>query len=430
MDERINENRWMRQTPDLRENTRKGLFRFTLEDVKAAAVVLYFSAPFLKWVLGFFVSSYANYITMLLPWIPVLLLFGLQKARIKAFDFIVLWLGIIFFFCLTYLFHPDYEYWYTRDYYGVWDNVLRPDNGLYAYLFLRLLDDPKKILKCLKFSAFLCLLYYSYQFYQVIRVGYWITYWNGTLLHTSYNLEFGYNVLLYALVFLYSALKTKKLSDWIMAVLGLLLIVGGGSRGPVLDTFLFLIVYYLAMLNSRRNKLLLAFVLIAIGLGLYFFFTPILDFFSSLFEKIGVTSRFIKLFLAGDVADDNGRLAIWNRAIEMIRANPLGYGAMGSRQGIYEIIHVGHPHNVFLEFLIDYGVLLGTGLIVGGIVSLIRILRMPDIGEWKGLALIFTGCSFQLLLSGTYWHRMWLWALLSVGVSVHYMRKKGFVQNG
>ena len=91
---------------------------------------------------------------------------------------------------------------------------------------------------------------------------------------------------------------------------------------------------------------------------------------------------------------------------------------------------MGHPHNVFLEFLIDYGVLLGTGLIVGGIVSLIRILRMPDIGEWKGLALIFTGCSFQLLLSGTYWHRMWLWALLSVGVSVHYMRKKGFVQNG
>ena len=114
----------------------------------------------------------------------------------------------------------------------------------------------------------------------------------------------------------------------------------------------------------------------------------------------------------------------------MIRENPLGYGAMGARHGIYEIIQVGHPHNVFLEILIDYGVFVGSGLIIAGLVTIFKLLMSNDIGEWKGLILIFVGLASQLLLSGTYWHRQGIWALLALFVGIRQWKKMRGNNNG
>ena len=50
---------------------------------------------------------------------------------------------------------------------------------------------------------------------------------------------------------------------------------------------------------------------------------------------------------------------------------------------------------------------------------------MQNTGEWKGLTIIFIVTSSQLLLSGTYWHRLGIWGVASYRNIRFYTRKKG-----
>jgi len=93
---------------------------------------------------------------------------------------------------------------------------------------------------------------------------------------------------------------------------------------------------------------------------------------------------------------------------------------MGSRHEIIKTIFVGHPHNIFLEFMIDYGVILGPLLLSMGGITVIRCLKAPIEDEWKGLVIIFVGLSSQLLVSGTYWHRQGIWGLLAIIMGIKF----------
>lgn len=390
----------------------------SLERIKELAIILFFAQPFLTWALGFVLGRYAGYAVLLFMYLPVFLVLLLGKGKKFPYDFFLLWITLLLFFLVTYVFHPDYADVYRKAYYGVWDYVLMPFNGLYAYLFLRLIDDPKRILKCLRISALMAYVYYAFTLYTAIRVGYWETNWDGTIIRISYSLEFGYDLLLYVLVFFYCALKYKKPIDWIMSAAGIFMIMGAGSRGPILDIIIFVALFVLVELDNKKNKSIYVISLIALMVGVFLLYAPILNFLSNIMERVGLQSRFIQMMLSGRVAEDNGRVQIWQHAIQMIKNNPFGYGAMGSRHEIINTIFVGHPHNIILEFMIDYGVFFGSFLLIIGIVSVIRCLRASIADEWKGLIIIFVGLSSQLLLSGTYWHRQGIWGLLAVIIGI------------
>lgn len=401
-----------------------------IDQLAALAFILYFSMPLLKRLLRPISFGQTNFVAIAITYLPVFLLIFLGRKKRCWMEFIVLLSSIGFFFLFTYFFHPEYEYYYVRERYGVWDYVLRPDNGIYAFLFIRLVDDPKKILKYLLICSWLMFIHLGISFFEYIARGYWITVREGTTVHSSYNLTFGYDLLLFEIIFLYFALKYKKLIHWIMAIAGGIMMLAGGSRGPFLDILIFLVVYISVSIQRSRKKLFITSSLIALLLVLYFGYTPILNVISTFLSRMGLSSRLIKMIIAGTASDDNGRAEIWARAIQMIKEKPWGYGAMGSREGIYDLIYVGHPHNVFLEILIDYGVIFGAGIILTGFVAFFRMLKMPDIGEWTALILIFIGASCQLLLSGTYWYRPWLWVLLAIGISVYHFRRRERVING
>lgn len=406
------------------EMKNKAGMKITRDHLVAWAFVLYFSMPFIKRCMRLVVPGFSNSAAIALTYLPLLVLLVLCRGRLRKWDFAILWGAVLLFLLLTYLVHPEYKYWYVREYYGVWDYVLRPDNGIYAYLFIRLMDDPHKILKYLLISAWVMLFHAGLDFADYLRLGYWNITWAGERIRASYNLEFGYDLLLYELVFLYSALKYKKPVHWVMAAIGAVMIIGGGSRGPVIDIAIFLAIYFLMSVSRSRKKAVLIGALVVLIPILYFGYLPILYAISRLMTKVGVSSRFVNMLMAGTLSDDNGRLEIWERAIQMIRDNPLGYGAMGSRHVIYSIIIVGHPHNIFLEILIDFGVIFGSAIILWGGLRIFRILRKKDLGEWQGIVMIFLGQTCQLLLSGTYWHRTCVWGLLAASVSIRNYEKR------
>ena len=120
------------------------------------------------------------------------------NRKYVIWDFIVLYITIILFFLLTYCMHPEYEYVYTREYYGVLPYVLRPDNGIYAYLFIRLVSKPERLDKGLKISAYLMMVYSLITLIFSLKRGFWYAEnYLGETFEASYDLNFGYNLLFF-----------------------------------------------------------------------------------------------------------------------------------------------------------------------------------------------------------------------------------------
>ncbi|MBQ1372293.1 MAG: hypothetical protein IIY70_05120, partial [Oscillospiraceae bacterium] len=65
-----------------------------------------------------------------------------KERKLLVRDFWMLYFVVVLFFLATYLLHPEYKLWYERADYGVLNYVLRPDNGIFLYLFIRLVNDP------------------------------------------------------------------------------------------------------------------------------------------------------------------------------------------------------------------------------------------------------------------------------------------------
>lgn len=412
----------------------RAAWRVTMTRTQAAGglLFLYLCLPFIEFVFRLIfsilnLSSLAKPMAIILVY-GLLLLFCVWSRRFEALDFLLLLAALVFSFLVTYLIHPEYEYWYFRKSYGVWEYVLRPDNGLYIYLFLRLVNDPKVILRALRLSTWPMYVYYGYQLLIAMRRGYWIQENStGEIYALSYNLSFGYAVLLFALVQLYLALEERKFINWCGAALGIMMILLGGSRGPILMIGIFLLLYSLTKLEKSRKKGVVILVIILAVPLFYYFYDALLGAAALLLEKLHISGRFFTMLMSGDIANDTGRSMIWAKALEMIENNPWGYGAMGSRHVISHIHIVGHPHQIFLELLIDWGVLLGATIIVFLLFHSVRLLFMRGNDNWRGLFIIFFARACQLLVSLTYWHSIGFWGALAIGICICQARKRGIM---
>lgn len=405
--------------------------KVTTEQLKELSFIMYFCNPF---IIRFFslICSYlglqviARPIALFIIYLPVILIIILLPKKIPL-DFIALWGSIVIFILFTYLIHPEYEFWYTRNYYGVWDYVLRPDNGLYAYFFIRLLNNPKKIMRAMKTSAWIMYPYYAYLLMEALRRGYWVTTGSqGQTIQLSYDLSFGYDVLIFALVFLYSAMNERKIVDMVMAIAGLVMIFLGGSRGPLLCVAIFMIFYFaVKMVDAKaKNKIIISSLVGCVGVFVYLSYEYILNAVVHMMDKFGVSSRTLTMLLQGNVADDNGRARIWGAAVQMIKDNPFGYGALGTRHVIFYYHDVGHCHQLFLEILVDFGIIVGIILIIFLLVNAFKIMFSKTDFEWKAVFLIFFGRACQLLLSGTYWHVASFWGCIGIGAAIYFSKKE------
>ena len=391
---------------------------------------LYLCEPFTTMVITRLVpmsgiSKFAPYFTISVLMMGYLSICAIRR-RLLIPEFWVLYIVIIMFFSLTYLIHPEYEPWYMRPDFGVWNYVLRPDNGLFLYLFIRLVDDPKKIKSTIKYSGWVMYVYFGLRIFSFLRRGYWIDVSNtGFERHMSYNLSLGYDVLLFALAFLYCALEDKKKSDLIGAVTGIAIILIAGSRGPFLDIAIFFIIYILIKIVDNRNRAKYIAGTVIAFLLLWVLFPYLVVLLSSFLEGFNIKSRFLTTFINGSLTDDNQRISIWNAAVDMIKQNPFGYGAMGSRHVLSQFIYVAHPHQIFLELLIDFGVFIGTLIIAWLIFSSIRVFTVKGQDEWKGVFLIFFSRACQLLVSLTFWHSIGVWGTIAVGMCMLRAKRKG-----
>ena len=392
--------------------------RITPDLIAMGTVILFFAIPFIRAGFQFLLTDRIGLIiSTALPYAAVLVLIAWKPSRFLRWDFLALMFLVLVFFYFTLMAHPEYLPYYQKKDFGVWDHTLAPYRGLYAFLFMRLLKDPKKIMTALRLAGYVMLLYFAWRIFDALRTGYWTGVGENGMAKMTYSVTFGYEVLPFATIHLYAALTEHRLIDIGTCAAMIVMILIGGSRGPILFLGVFIVLYMMIYIQRSRRKFILIGAVVIFGVLLVLFYRNLLEAAIAVTERFGFSSRFLTTMLDGTVSDDNNRGKIWAAAIQMIKDNPFGYGAMGSRHRIERYIYAGYPHNVILEILIDFGVIFGGIILLAIGISCGMILFGRKYRAWVPLALPFFSTTCSLMISMTYWSVPYFWASIAIIIS-------------
>lgn len=160
--------------------------------------------------------------------------------------------------------------------------------------------------------------------------------------------------------------KNKKLLIWPIVSSFILFVIG--CRGALVTLLVFLMLcfckYYL--FNKISIKYLVIKIFFLVGAFLIVFnMGTLLRQLSDILVQIGFSSRTLEFMLLGNdvFIQSEGRNMIWNQAIENVGI--LGKGLFGDRTVLLdEYFNPIYPHNFILEILVDFGMILGSVLLV------------------------------------------------------------------
>lgn len=362
-------------------------------------------------------------IIVYLPLMVALLSRFVRGGRIQVGTFAILYSALAFGFFLTAVTRPETVALMTDPGWphNIFSYVFSPLSAIFAFLLVRLMDRPSLILKALILCAYVNFAYCLVRYAAFVVRGYWTGYsFTGEEARLTYSLGFGYDMLTSVSVFgLLIFLGPRRMLHAALTAASVGMIAIAGSRGPLLFAIITLAILLLYFGFTRAKTSPLAAAGLALGFAalttITVAFSQIIDALSRTLESQGISSRSIQALASGDFGDDNGRSKIWEMATELITdGNLLGHGFYGERVVISQRFFWGYPHNLFLEFLTTFGPLVGTFLIIGFIVQLVRAFtRAPD-EEHRLIILVFFVMILQLLLSNSYLLSPWFWGLLAV----------------
>ena len=336
-------------------------------------------------------------------------------------------LVVVFLFqFISLVVHPEYLSWYLHDSYGVIYRFLPITSAVFGIVYSYMFEEKEEFLICIGETAEILLWLYMFQFLHARQRGYWngITY-TGDTIRLGYSIEFGYNVAFCFMCFISLYLYDSRRRYVIEAIVSLLLLVGEGSRGALLCIGMGLLLLVISKWREedslRRVLLLVGIIIMAI------IFITAFPFLVEMINVNKVSSRTIQSLVSGEFLNDNGRSIIWTIALGMVRSSGYtGYGFYGDRYVIGRRFYWGYPHNVFLEVLIEFGIMIGVILIVYFLYSFIKMyLKCKDI-EWQLLVAIFGSACSKLLISDSFWYNRFFWLFLGVLLMWKDEEKVGF----
>lgn len=191
------------------------------------------------------------------------------------------------------------------------------------------------------------------------------------LLLPSYNAEMNGNGMVEYMTISYNALfascfcfafgmRNKRLLLTILGALGMLFIITIGARGAAVCSVAFLLLYLIKFLRTKDsgNKLSLIYVIIIIVAA----FVYVVPRVSEMITSGDVHSRVFSMMEEGDLFTSHSRRQIREGMMAGIFHNPFGYGIWGDKVILAKTYGQQanvYSHNILLDFLAYFGVILG-----------------------------------------------------------------------
>lgn len=232
-----------------------------------------------------------------------------------------------------------------------------------------------------------------------------------------YSMGFSYYFLLPCLFFIYEFFEKRTIKYFIFTLISILIILAVGSRGPILSIGIYIIIEIFN--NFKKERLFTIFLVLLIGIVILIYFHEIALYLYEFLSKHGIYSRTLYLFLQEDDIHLSNRDYIYNSAINLILEHPtLGIGIAGDRYYFDT-----YAHNLFLEIMLDYGIIFG--LIISIILIYIFLRSTFLLSKDKSfdfIKILFCIGIVPLMISSSYLTSAWFW--IYIGITVKYLKFK------
>lgn len=237
-----------------------------------------------------------------------------------------------------------------------------------------------------------------------------------------YSQTLSYYVLLPAIMYFNEFMSNKSFKSLLIFITSIFIIVVLGARGPLLIIAMYIIICNMYVKSLSIKRVIIKFGLIFGALVTIIFWDFILEKFTLFLTSIGISSRTLMILSDYDFFS-SGRIRLYNSLLMGIAKRPFfGYGIYGDRyllNGIY-------AHNIVLEILIGFGMILGTFIIlIFSCYGFLKIFRAEKRNRNMYIILLFY-CLFPLLISSTYLTNISFWIFIGIIFNKNINKRKQF----
>lgn len=307
------------------------------------------------------ISTFAYYLIYLISFfIYYVALFKNYRKTAGAF------LLSVFFIVAEILLHPD-----------VFENLFNFSDGLTGvalsnFFLLFFLGLPLLWISfCLKNESLTKVKYYCERFSYLVLVLFFVTMVLQFGSSTPFNyMTIAYNAMPSLLMMLYCGFEERKTIAKVLFAFGVVLIFVGGCRGALVQLIFATLFFFFFSGNSllRPKKLLIFLLGLPLILTFILRFNQLMTGLGRLLQSLGFSSRTVNMYLGtsreGSFFHFDDRASIYEAIIPSLSV--FGKGIFVYPEGI------GYPHNIVIEFLLNYGFILGSILFLGLCVILFK----------------------------------------------------------
>lgn len=215
------------------------------------------------------------------------------------------------------------------------------------------------------------------------------------------NMSLAYYLLPFTIISAYKMIKQRKyrIISILVFIGAMFLQVWTGTRGPLLCILAAIILFVLLNPGKIAPKVLITVVLVAgVVLLTSNLFVKWMEELQVYLEGRGTTNRIVEKFLEEEFLNSSGRDSLNEKTFAAIGNRMLsGYGLFADR----EFLGGQYCHNIFLEFIVNYGVIIGGVAFVALLVVLFRALSRRKAMPTLFLMLVCAGF-VKLFVSSSY----------------------------
>lgn len=284
------------------------------------------------------------------------------------------------------------------------------------YYYIGVSIDIKRFYKSFYYISVIAI--YMCAFYELLYAQ--SASYTGEVDTSEYNMGLAYSILPHVLMVSWMALKNIQIYSIVPMVLGLMLLLSFGTRGPVICAIVFIAIYLLFIRPSKYQKTM-RIVTISLTVFAVSFLNQFMLFMQMLTFQLGMSTRIFEKYFEGELETSSGRDYIRETLLrELATDNPLyGHGILGS----YSYVNT-YPHNIVLDFLFSFGWILGIALLLSVLYIIIRMLikySQNEISKMFGILLVVSSI-LRLCFSSTFVDDAMFFMLL--GYCINSLRKQ------
>ena len=223
----------------------------------------------------------------------------------------------------------------------------------------------------------------------------------------GYSMGFGYSCVVPAIFLSAEAVQHRRKAAAVGAAVLTIAIVAFGSRGPLIELFLF--TAFLAVRDAFEKRKYVRGGLITAGIGaLLLAYKDLLMLLGEFLQRYGLQSRTIQT-LTAETVHLSGRDRLFERLLPAIMEAPFAVRGINAEWAVIGI----YAHNIAVELLYQLGCVAGGAVILFILGRIIRTLTLTELDDQKLRCMIFMFASIpQLMVSGSLWtnYVFWMWS--------------------